>query len=158
MESNLQNGKQIVLRIEPSLDNPRNSEGDFVRLKDGRILFVYTHFTGGTGDESSAYLAGRFSTDDGRTWTSRDTLILPNEGKQNTMSVSLLHLRSGKIALFYLRKNSDTDCVPMMRLSTDEAQTWNDPVPCIREPGYYVMNNDRALQLKSGRLLLPLAL
>ena len=157
-ESDLQNGKQIVLRIEPSVDNPRNSEGDFIRLKDGRILFVYTHFTGGRGDDSRAHLSGRFSSDGGQTWTQTDRLILPNEGKLNTMSVSLLRLHSGKIALFYLRKNSDTDCVPMMRPSTDEAKTWGKPVQCVREPGYYVMNNDRAVQLKSGRLLLPLAL
>ena len=51
-------GKEVVLRLEPSEDNPRNSEGSFVTLKDGRILFVYTHFTGGRGDHAQAHLAG----------------------------------------------------------------------------------------------------
>jgi len=158
LKPSLQNGKQIVLRLEPSADNPRNSEGDFIRLKDGRILFVYTHFTGGHGDHASAYLAGRFSDDGGKTWTTEDIVILPNEGKMNTMSVSLLRLQSGKIALFYLRKNSEADCIPYMRISTDEAKTWSEPVRCIDRVGYYVMNNDRVVQLENGRLLLPVSL
>ncbi|MCK5369224.1 MAG: exo-alpha-sialidase, partial [Cyclobacteriaceae bacterium] len=70
-------GKEITLRLEPKQGNPRNSEGDFIQLKDGRILFVYTHFTGGTGDHASAYLAGRFSNDGGETWTNEDISILP---------------------------------------------------------------------------------
>ena len=36
-------GKDIVLRLEPGPNNPRNSEGDFISLKDKRILFVYSH-------------------------------------------------------------------------------------------------------------------
>lgn len=157
-ELSLRDGKEIALRLTPSAGNPRNSEGDFIRLKNGRILFVYSHFTGGSGDNASSFLAGRFSEDGGRTWSKKDRLVLPNEGKMNTMSVSLLRLQNGKIALFYLRKNSLTDCVPYMRLSSDEAQSWSAPRRCIRSPGYYVMNNDRAVQLSNGRILLPVAL
>jgi hypothetical protein len=29
----------------PGPGNPRNREGDFIELKDGGVLFVYTHFT-----------------------------------------------------------------------------------------------------------------
>src|SRR5262245_45945648 len=75
--------------------NPRNSEGAFISLKDGRLLFVYTHFTGGGGDHSAAHLAARSSRDGGRTWTDTDELVLANEAKMNIMSVSLLRLPSG---------------------------------------------------------------
>ena len=45
-----------------------------------------------------------------------------------------------------------------MCISTDEARTWSEPTVCITdEVGYYVLNNDRAVQLKSGRLVLPVA-
>ena len=151
-------GKEIVLRLEPKPGNPRNSEGDFIRLKDGRILFVYTHFTGGAGDNSGAYLAGRYSRDDGKTWTKKDVMILPNEGRMNIMSVSLLRLKNGKIALFYLRKNSVTDCIPYMRISSDETKTWSQPKRCIDTNGYYVVNNDRLVQLPGGRIIFPTAL
>ena len=151
-------GKEITLRLEPKQGNPRNSEGDFIQLKDGRILFVYTHFTGGTGDHASAYLAGRFSNDGGETWTNEDISILPNEGGMNIMSVSLLRLHNGKIALFYLRKNSETDCIPFMRTSSDEAKTWSESIRCIDTDGYHVVNNDRFVQLPGGRIIFPTSL
>src|SRR6185436_16528615 len=97
------------------------------------------------------------SGDGGKTWSLRYEPILQHEGLKNVMSVSLLRLPDGAIAMFYLRKNSTEDCVPLMRVSTDEARSWSEPVPCIAEAGYYVLNNDRAVQLKSGRIILPMA-
>ena len=120
-----------VLALPPSKENPRNSEGDFIRLKDGRILFVYTHFTGGGGDHSKAHLAGRFSSDDGKTWTDEDVVVIPYAGGLNVMSVSLLRLQDGRIALFYAKKTAVTDCRPIMRISDDEAKTWSDPIVCV---------------------------
>lgn len=148
---------EVVLDLEPGAGNPRNSEGAFIALKDGRLLFVYTHFTGSASDEGVAHLAGRFSADGGKTWDAEDTLVLANEGQQNTMSVSLLRLASGRIALFYLRKNSDADCRAYLRYSDDEAATWSEPVLCMADLGYFVVNNDRVVQLESGRLVMPAA-
>ncbi|MBL7038549.1 MAG: exo-alpha-sialidase [Pirellulaceae bacterium] len=145
--------------LPPGPDNPRNSEGDFIELKDDRVLFVYSHFFGGGGDHSAAHLAGRFSSDGGRTWSDEDVVVVPKEGDWNVMSVSLLRLASDKIALFYLRKNSLTDCRPYMRISTDEAKSWSEPKLVIDDKvGYYVLNNDRVVQLASGRLIAPVAL
>ena len=149
--------KKIALRLEPGENNSRNSEGDFIKLKDGRLLFIYSHFTGSSEDYSQAFLASRVSDDGGKTWSQKDEVVLKNEGGINTMSVSLLRLNDGRIAMFYLRKNSHTDCKPLMRTSSDEARTWSEPVECIAETAYYILNNDRAVQLKNGRLLLPLA-
>lgn len=146
------------LMLSPSDDNPRNSEGDFIELKDGRVLFVYTHFTGGAGDHATAHLAGRFSSDGGETWDEEDTVIIPYDGGRNIMSVSLLRLQDGSIALLYLKKVEVDECIPMFLRSTDEAKTWTEPVACITDPlGYYVVNNDRLVQLESGRLLIPAA-
>lgn len=152
-----------VLRI-PLLpagpDNPRNSEGDFIQLKDGRLLLVYTHFTGGAGDHAKAYLSGRYSADGGKSWSAEDAVILPNEGGMNVMSVSLRRLADGRIGLFYLRKNSQADCRPFLRTSDDEAKSWSEPIEIVpgEQAGYYVLNNDRVLQLENGRLVVPLAL
>ena len=153
-------GKQIVLKIEPGEDNPRNSEGDFISLKDGRILFVYSHYTGNSAsDHGSAYLAGRYSSDNGKTWGKDDIVVVQQEGTMNVMSVSLLRLQNGKIALFYLRKNSTSDCIPYLRISSDEGKTWSDPIPCITDKkGYFVLNNDRVIQLKDGRIIMAVAL
>ncbi len=150
---------QTVLELPPSTDNPRNSEGDFIRLRNGHILFIYSHFVAGAGDHAGAYLAARVSKDEGLSWSDFDHKVIDNEGTWNVMSVSLLRLNDGKIAMFYVRKNSLSDCRPYMRISEDEARTWSSARLCIPDAvGYYVLNNDRAVQLKSGRLILPVAL
>ncbi len=149
----------LALKLSPGKDNPRNSEGDFVTLRDGRILYVYSRYTGSsTSDHAPAYLAGRYSSDKGKTWTQTDRLIVQREGDMNVMSVSLLRLKSGDIGLFYLRKNSETDCIPMLRISKDEGETWSAPVACIRDKkGYFVLNNNRVIQLQNGRLMMAVA-
>jgi len=153
-------GKVPVLRLEPGLNNPRNSEGDFITLKDKRILFIYSHYTGDNGgDHAPAYLAGRFSDNGGKTWSRDDVKIIENEGTMNVMSVTLLRLQNGKISLFYLKKNSTTDCIPMVRFSKDEAKTWSEPIACITDKsGYFVLNNSRVIQLKNGRILMAVNL
>jgi len=152
-------GKETVLTIPPGPDNPRNSEGDFITLKSGKILYIYSHFTGSTFmDDDPAYLASRFSTDNGKTWSKTDEVVVRHEGRGNLMSVSLLRLHNGQIALFYVKKNSSWDCIPWMQLSDDEAKSWHAPVRCITdEEGYFVVNNNRVIQLKNGRLLMPVS-
>ena len=149
---------QITLALTHGRNNPRNSEGAFVTLDDGRILFAYSRYSGRSGaDHGTAVIAARHSDDGGVTWSRRDRVLVPNEGACNVMSVSLLRLQDGRIALFYARKNSFLDCRLRMRVSEDEGRTWGDPVLCIPAPGYFVVNNDRVIQLRSGRLLIPAA-
>lgn len=148
---------QVVL--PPTPGNPRNSEGDVVQLKNGDVLLIYTHFFGGSGDHAKAHLASRISHDGGATWSKEDKIVVPNEGGLNVMSVSLLRLADGRLALFYLRKNAHDDCRPQMRISTDEGATWGEATGMISDQdfGYYILNNDRVVQLKSGRLIAPVS-
>jgi hypothetical protein len=146
-----------LLVIDPSTENPRNSEGDIIELKDGRLCLIYTRFVGGSGDHAAADLVRRTSDDDGRNW-SDDGIVVRRPGGLNVMSVSLLRLAGGQIALFYLRKTSEEDCRPLMCISIDETETWSQPTVCITDKvGYYVLNNDHAVQLGSGRIILPVA-
>jgi len=148
---------QSVTDIEPSADNPRNSEGSIIELNDGRLFLAYSHFYGGHADDSPAYIAGRYSADGGRTWDAVDTTVVQNEGQQNVMSVSLLRLKSGEIAMFYEIKHSPGDCRLYMRESRDETRTWSEKVCCIPNDGYFVINNDRPVQLSTGRVVVPAA-
>jgi len=129
-----------------------------VELEDGRILLAYSHFYGGTRDDSSAYIGLRESTDRGLSWSCEDQTLVENEGDANVMSVSFLRLTSGEIALFYAVKNGWEDCKLYMRKSRDEGGTWSGAVCTIPQDGYYVVNNDRVVQLSSGRLAVPAAL
>jgi hypothetical protein len=144
-----------VFDLNPSPTNPRNSEGAFATLGDGRIVFSYSHFTGGKEDHAFGHLASRYSSDGGRTWTTEDTPLRPNEGMQTTMSVGYVRLATGALALFYLIKNSDSDCRLHMRTSSDEGNTWSNRVLCHTMEGYHVTNNDREHVLSNGRLIAP---
>ncbi len=149
--------QMVIDEIRPTEAYPRNSEGAFLGLRDGRILFAYSRFAGGGGDDDASEIAARTSADGGRTW-SNDSLLVARGTAMNVMSVSFLRLRDGRIAMFYLRKSKKTDSRPYVSFSSDEAKTWSDARLCIEQPGYYVLNNDRVIQLRSGRILMPVAL
>ncbi len=138
--------------------NMRNSEADAVVLRDGRILFAWTEFIGdGKSDWTTARLSARISSDQGLTWGDRFTLQ-ENIGAMNVMEPDLLRLKSGKILFIFCRKNSPADAAPFVRISRDDAKTFSPPVPMAitPSPSYTGFNHDRAIQLKSGRILMPL--
>lgn len=152
-----QTENQVVLELRPTAGNPRNSEGGFAQLKDGRILFYYTQFYGGNRDHSAARVVGIQSDDDGRTWSAPREIIQGVDGRGlNVMSVSLLTLASGKLALFYLFTKSTEDCRPYVAYSEDGGATWSAPRLVIDSPGYFILNNDRAIQTSRGRIILPM--
>jgi len=150
-------GNDLVLKISPTADLPRHSEGAFITLKSGTILFAYTQFYGGSSDHSRARIVTIESRDGGRTWSDTPKVLVENRGGFNVMSVSFLRLASGKIALFYLVKNGLHDCKPYIQTSGDEGETWSEPTLMITPVGYFVMNNDRVIQTVSGRLIAPAA-
>ncbi|MBM4050092.1 MAG: exo-alpha-sialidase, partial [Planctomycetes bacterium] len=148
---------ETLLLVEPSKANPRNSEGSIIELKDGRLFLAYSRFTGGGADNAPAQIAARVADHDGKAW-SDDRILVDKEGVENVMSVSLLRLTSGEILMLYLLKNSWEDCRPYLRRSTDEMQTLSDRTLAIHDKGYFVVNNDRLVQLSSGRRVIPAAL
>lgn len=151
----------VVLDLGPSKGNPRNSEGAFIELKDGRLMLVYSRFIGeSNNDDGLACIAARYSADGGNTWSEEDHIIARTEEYQalNLMSVSLLRMDNGDIGLFYLIRYGFHDTRLHLRRSPDEGKTWTNPQCCVPGPGYYVTNNDRVVKLSSGRLIIPMAL
>jgi hypothetical protein len=148
---------QFIDLLPPGPGNPRNTEGSFVRLGNGDLLFAYTKFTGGGADHDAAHIAARVSRNGGRSWSGEDRVLVDNNAAQNVMSVSFLRLPDRRILMFYLRKNSDADCLVLMRVSKDEGRTWSADTTCTTDPGYFVLNNDRAVRLQRGRILLPVS-
>ena len=169
----------MILEINCKEGNSRNSEGSFVELKDGRIMLIYTQYrNAGGGDHCTADMVKRIYTPADDTW-SEPEIVVENKA-MNVMSASLLRLQSGKIAFIHgeksavpvnpafkdseeggtlLQQGTDfVDCRPWFRFSEDEGETWSDPVPLTNVPPIYlVANNDRLVQLKSGRLLFPVS-
>lgn len=153
-------GNRRILDLPPAPGNPRNSEGAFLDLRDGRIILVYSRFTGVVSlDHAKAELAARFSSDAGETWSTDTLIATPGEKEaMNVMSVSLLRLQNGDVGLFYLLRRSFDDMRMFLRRSSDEGRTWGAPVNCMPAAGYYGVNNDRVIRLSSGRIIIPAAL
>jgi sialidase-1 len=135
--------------------NPRNGEAALLPLRDGRLLLAWTRFTGGGRDHSGAEIWARLSEDGGYTWQA-PYLLQENIGRCNVMSVGFLGLHSGTLLFGFAVKNHPSeDCRYYVRHSRDEGRTWGAPLLAIPEPGYFVVNNDRLLQTREGRLVLP---
>ncbi len=61
-------GVKVALELRPGPDNPRNSEGAFLPLKDGRTMFAYSRYYGkSSSDHAAADIAARYSSDKGAT-------------------------------------------------------------------------------------------
>jgi len=149
-----------VIESWPALateEHPRHSEGDTIVLKDGSLLVGWTEFHKTNSDFAAAHIAGRKSTDGGRTW-GEQFILQQNVGQLNTMSLSFLRLNnSDELLMFFLVKNSKADLNLVVCRSSDEAETWTKPQRITTEDGYHIMNNARAIQLSSGRLLCPVS-
>ncbi len=142
---------------EATPEEPRNSEGDLIELKDGRLLLVWSDYYGGTGwDGSPARLAGRTSADGGQTW-SPPFVVVSDEHGGNVMSASLLRASDGDLLLAYYGQLPGTKARGMaLRRSPDEGVTWSDPVTITPDNGNrHVANNACLRMLDSGRTILP---
>ena len=92
---------KIVLSLGPDGEFSRHSEGDFIRLNDGRILFIYSRFTQSYHDDAPSDLVALTSEDEGETWSEPRIIIAASQfGVDNVMSVSLLRMQNGDIGLF----------------------------------------------------------
>lgn len=154
-------GRQVFF-IPAEGNNTRNGEGSFIKLKNGAILFGYTEFIDNNReDEANAVISSFISFDEGKTWGQKRVLFQKSEGCVNIMSLSFLRMKNGDIGAFYIEKKLDGTDNILFTCSADEGESWSTPVnclDCLNRPDYYILNNDRAITLQNGRIILPLAI
>jgi len=158
-EENGMDRGHIAAIFRPDKTHTRHSEGAFLRLKDGSILFAYSRFSGTTSDNARSEIVGCLSRDEGETWSEPRAMLAPEEfGAINVMSVSMLRMRNGDLGLFLIAKRSAAIYQVYLCRSEDEGQTFGSRVDCLAgmAQGCYVLNNDRVIRLSTGRLLMPL--
>ncbi len=151
---------RITALFRPDETHPRHSEGAFLRLADGSILFAYSRFAGDANDNAHSEIAACVSHDEGETWGETRILFTPEEfGAINVMSVSLMRMQDGDLGLFLIAKPSAAIYRVFLCRSRDDGLSFYSRVDCLSDmaQGCYVLNNDRVLRLSSGRLILPLA-
>jgi sialidase-1 len=139
-----------------SAHNPRNSEASVVELNDGRLLLAWSEFYGGGSDFSPAHIAAVTSRHGGRTWQGK-YILQPNAAGMNVFGPAFLRLRSGALALFYYHQESGADVREYVRHSFDDGQTWTPERLITPDRVRQFMINDRAIQLSTGRVLLPVS-
>jgi sialidase-1 len=122
--------------------------GDFLRLKDGSLLYCYT----------SNGIAAIRSRDQGKSWD-EPAMLVPNP-KPPALGYychpSLLRVQNDEILLAY--NYSTHPATPyyakvFYRRSADEGQTWTEQLLVTPYPGYTLVHNDKLLLLKDGRIL-----
>ena len=71
-----QNLGVVAAELAPSSGNPRNSEGTFLELADGELIFVYSRFRGDSpNDHAFADLALMRSADGALSWTDEGVIL-----------------------------------------------------------------------------------
>lgn len=150
---------RLVCDLPPHENNPRNSEGAFLRMDSGEILFAYSAYVGESGhDHAACNICMIRSFDEGEHWTDVPELIASASffGTKNVMSVSACPLADGSPAFYFLVKENDGTTTLGRTISRDGGKTftaertvWNVP------PAYYVVNNDRMQRFSDGRLVAP---
>lgn len=151
--------KKLVLDIEPTSTNGRNSEGSFLRLKDGTIMFAYSRYSSASAnDHANCDIAAIYSGDEGETWSEPSIIVKAESfGVTNIMSVSLIYQQDGKVGAYFIIKNADGTSTIGRALSEDGRVFKPEACTLGSFKAYYVLNNDRVIRLKDSRLCLPVA-
>lgn len=150
---------RIVCQIPPADNNPRNSEGAFIRNQNGDILFAYSRYHGESShDHAACDIAMISSSDEGETWS--DARIIASAvdfGVQNIMSVSAVEQLNGDIAFYFLIKEKDFSTTLGRAVSSDGVDFKAERCTAIFPKAYYIVNNDRIVRLSDGKLVAPAA-
>ena len=101
------------------------------------------------------------STDGGRTWQEQGRLKMEWKltGMMSNGGITFLRLQDGRLSMLAHRQVDGLHGggLPVISFSGDEGQTWT-PARTFGEPeGVWYVMNDRMIQLKSGRLVVPVS-
>lgn len=125
--------------------------------KTGEWILSATGHSVGLIDTDSATIAVASSYDLGETWAI-DSILQEKVAKINISMPNMLDVGNNKRLLVFLAKNSLSNINLYVKASNDGGLTWN-PLTHINplNDGYNIINNSRLIQLKSGRLLIPVS-
>ncbi len=142
--------------------NTRNTEGSFLRLKDGSIMYAYSRYFNSAADDGASDIGYVCSSDEGDTWTS-PAILLAHKNGENLMCPCLLRMENGDLGMFYLFRATPEEGKPrngevLLVRSADEGKTWSDPIQVTDPSDNVVIENGHVIRLKSGRILVPIAL
>ena len=149
---------KLVCSLLPQGDNGRNSEGDFLRAPNGEIWFAYSRFVSAdSADDGPSDVYMIRSADEGETWSAPECIARAADfDTWNIMSVSAMPLLDGTPCFYFLIKEMDgSSGIGRTRWNGEEFTT--ERCALDMPAGYFVINNQRFIRLRNGRILVPIA-
>lgn len=131
--------------------NPRNGEGSFCRLRDGRLLFAYSRYSG-HGDLDPSVVARRISADGGKTWGRDATLV--SDGTHTVGHPGLARLPNSALGMSYMVIRGRHDAATLFRVSADDGETWSKPTRISDGVHGYITAPHDCLRLYGGGRLI----
>jgi hypothetical protein len=141
-------------------------EAAILPFDDGRLYLVYSagqraDFVEGGMPEGEIRLMGRWSHDEGDTW-SEPFLVRECDGIPNVMEPSCVRLPIGRVLMSYMQRDTYVTggdafagMYPKIAHSDDDCSTWSEPTGITGEDARFFTTNDRLLRLSTGRIILP---
>jgi sialidase-1 len=148
--------------------NSRHDHQFIFELSDDQLLLVWCEYyadapsyldrdptdeLGQIRDHMPCRVSGKLSADRGRTWS--DSFVLQeNRWEGNVKHPNLVRFSPEELLFTFVGWESETRRNVFMKRSEDNGESWG-PIEQISSPGWYCNNAGHALQLESGRVLLP---
>jgi len=162
--------KRALYQFPPQVFLSHTSERSFIgpgaiSLPDGSVLMAAPW---GRPPANFEQLAARFpvplfyrSDDGGRNWreAGRMQMDWPVSGMISDGGISFLRLQDGRLAFLAHRhvEGLHGGGLPVFSVSLDDGETWSPARLLDGDEGIWYVMNDRLIQLRSGRLVVPVA-
>ncbi|MCO4293121.1 glycoside hydrolase [Solitalea sp. MAHUQ-68] len=124
-----------------------------IRPFENKLILVATRFVS-PSDWKGGEIIMMESLDGGITW-SKEKAIQENIGLIQTAAPSLISVNE-TLMLFFLVKNSSSQCHVYFKKSFDKGYSWTEPVKVSSVEGYNIINNDRCIVV-NDRIIVPVA-
>lgn len=147
--------KKTVYEQLPTDASSRAGEGSFLRTPDGQILFGYSEFSSDPDDGARSDIALLRSSDEGENFERCGVIVRAADlGVKNVMCVSALPTEEGEPCFYFLIKEEDGNTSFGRAISADGGVTFRAERCRTEAPGaYYVLENDRMIRTRDGRIL-----
>jgi len=142
----------------PNKDFGSYSFGDILKIDASKLLCVANRYSSGVDDHAYSEFASRTSDDRGKTWSEEQLFKANLGGGLNILAPNLLRIDAKTVIFMYAHKLSTTAIDIYIQTSIDNAKTFGEARKINTVEGYQAFNNARLIQLKSGRIILPVSI
>lgn len=161
--------RKVLFKLPPTTGNSRNSEGDFITLPNGEIMFAYTRYESIDWDDHENSVLCALYSKDGEHFDldNRKVIFDPKTvGGSNAMSVNLMYNEKGGISIYFIVKfdTHDLENKPVRdeiyRVdSIDGYDFSSEPILCFPKDhlGYHCINNASIVRVSNNRIIIPVS-